>query len=128
VRADRLKTLELYRAQLEKLQATARDVDALIKLANELARTQTEIDALSSERATTLARTRTERLTITVRGPASGTGTREVAQAIEGFGANVLSGVEMLITLLSALLPIDVLVVVGGLIWRSWRRRRARRM
>ncbi len=124
--AARLKTLELYRAQLEKLQATARDVDSLIKIAGELARTQTEIDALGSERAATLARTQTERLTVTLRGPTTGTGARAVSQAIDGFGANVLAAVAMIITVLSGLIPIAVVIAVGWLLWRAWRRRSRR--
>lgn len=122
--AAKLKTLELYRAQLEKLQASARDVDALIKIANEIARTQTEIDGLTTERASTMARTRTERLNVTVHSPYAATGNRAIGTALQSFGGNVLAVIAAMITVLSGVLPIGVVFVVAWLLWRAWRRRK----
>lgn len=120
--AARMRTLELYRAKLERIQTGTRDVDALIRIASELAKTQSELDALASTQATTLHKTRTELVTVALRVPVPPTRSQALRDALASFGANVESVVAGLVTLCSFLLPLAVLGAAGWAAWRTWRR------
>ncbi|GHD55092.1 DUF4349 domain-containing protein [Jeongeupia chitinilytica] len=125
--ARKLAMLEDYRAKLEALRARASsDVDALIKVNQALAQVQSDIEAVSGEKAHLMQRVETATLTVSIATMQSRSFWRPVALALSDFGRNLSQGVSSAITGVAYLLPWCVVLLVffflGRRLWRRQKR------
>lgn len=124
----KMAMLTAYRDQLETLaRQRALDAEALVKLHRALAEVQGEIDTAATSQAQLRRRVDTELLTVALSEHAKAGQAREVGQAVDDFGANLLQGLAMLITFVASTIPFALAGSVGYLAWRRVRagRRRA---
>jgi hypothetical protein len=125
----RLKMLEDYRSQLEKLRGQAgRDVDALIKITRELAQTQDEIEALAGQKTQLEKRVNTQLLTVTMTPRGGSAAWQPVQNALDDFGGRLAEGSAHLITALAYGLPWLGVGALPLVVIRWRRRRRAHRL
>jgi len=124
--ATRLAMLMSYRKQLAELQQrSSKDVESAIKIAEQLARTQAELEAASSEAANLKTRVTTEVLTLTLQAPGQVQGLHPVRNALGEFLEDLGNGIAQVITAVAYLLPWLALLVPALLGVRYlWRRRR----
>jgi hypothetical protein len=101
-----------YRAKLEELRkVAARDIDALIKINQELANVQSEIEALAANKVAMRKRVDTEVLNITLSGAHGEPYFQPIVDALNGFGANLVQGVAAVLVALSFFIPWALLLV-----------------
>ena len=125
----RIELLTRYRSQLEALQARAgADVESAMKIARELAQVQSELEAVSGERAHLDKRVRTEILHLSIQ-PARHAALRSpIGEALAAFAGNLTQAVAAVITFIAYALPWGALL--AALVWAGrrllrWRRGRA---
>lgn len=103
-----------YRSKLEALRSRAsNDVDALIKVNKELAQTQSDIEALSGEKAQLMQRVETEILNVSISSLEKISFWSPVRNALSDFGQNLSYGISTAITALAFIMP--WLLVLGAL-------------
>ena len=122
--AKKLSMLEAYLADLLRLrQQLKSDADSLIKVASEIAKTQTEIDALKGERTQLSQRVELQLVQLNFYSHRSQSVMTPIGRALRDFGANLAGGVAEAITGLAHLLPwLIVLVPLVFLFRFLWRR------
>lgn len=122
--ATKLSMLEAYMADLLRLrQQLKSDADSLIKVASEIAKTQTEIDALKGEKTQLSQRVDLQLVHFNFYSHRSQSVATPIGRALRDFGANLSGGVAEAITGLAHLLPwLIVLVPLIFLFRFLWRR------
>lgn len=120
----RLAMLDAYMADLLRLRTQTRnDVDALIKLASEIAKTQSEIDSLKGEQSQLRKRVDLQRVEVSFYSNRQQSAATPIARALRDFGRNLMSGLAEAITGIAHLLPwLLLLVPVLLLVRHLWRR------
>lgn len=126
--AKRLALLNDYRSKLEALRGNAsQNIDALIKVNQELAQVQSNIESLSGERAHLLQRIETEILTVTISTTSGRTFWRPIRNALAAFGGNLAQGISSAIYGAAYIIPWSITLLLlwwgGRKIWS--RRKRA---
>jgi hypothetical protein len=127
--ARRLDMLQDYRQRLEALRGKASsDIEPLIKVNKELAQVQSDIEALTGERARLTQRVETEILTVSISSDRRRALWTPMRVALSEFGSNLSAGIASVVTAMAYILPWS-LVLLGftGLargLWLRWRRRR----
>jgi Domain of unknown function (DUF4349) len=125
--AKKLQMLQAYRTNLEALRnRAAADVDSLIKVNQQLAEVQSELESLAGEQAHLQKRVDTELLTVTISSVGSRSLWRPIADAVGEAGGNVAQGTANVITALTFSLPWLVVLVALVWAWRRWRGRTRR--
>lgn len=126
--AKHLEMLKDYRARLESLRGKAgADIDALIKVNEQLSRVQGEIEQQSGERARLVQRVETEILSLSISSSSGGSFWRPIADAIEDFGRNLSTAISSAITAIAFVIPWGILLLLGWWCGRrcwSWAKRR----
>lgn len=124
--ARKLQMLSDYRSKLEALRGKASgDIDALIKVNKELAQVQSEIEALSGEKAHLMQRVETEILTVSVSSVNARSFWRPIGNALTDFTRNLSDGVSSAITALAFIIPWSIMLMLfwwGGR--KLWSRRK----
>lgn len=122
----RLAMLTDYRTRLEGLRERAgANIEALIKVNQELAQVQSQIEASTGERARLMQRVDTELLSISIYTPENRSAWRRVGRALTNFGQEFANAVAAAVTFVAYLLPFSVVLV--AFIWaarRLWRWRK----
>jgi len=124
--AKKLAMLNDYRTKLEALRGSASaNIDALIKVNKELAQTQSEIEAMTGQRAHLMQRVETETLTLSITTPYRRSFWHPIASAFAEFGDNLSTGVSSVITGMAFLLPWGLALLAcawgGRQLWRRWK-------
>jgi hypothetical protein len=132
-----LSLLSTHRDRLnEFLKRKDLRVDQVISLSKEVSSTQTQIDALNTQRANLQRRVDTELLTIEFSAPKEAYFAEQspIRDAIRSFGVNFREAVAQVITFTAALIPWLVIIIPGlvllRLFWRwitRWLARREQR-
>lgn len=125
----RVAMLTAYRTQLEALRAkSSQDIETAMKIAKEWTQVQTELEAVTGERAFLLKRVQTELVTISLQSIQTRPVAEPVREAVVAFGTHVAEAVAGLITALAYGLPWGLgLVVLGAGGRQLWRRQRSSR-
>lgn len=127
--AKKLALLNDYRSKLEALRGNAsQNIDALIKVNQELAQVQSDIESLTGERAHLVQRVETEILNVTISPTYSHSFWRPIAEAFMEFGDNLSRGIASAIHSLAYLIPWGAALLAmwwGGRKIRTWRKRRS---
>lgn len=122
----KLAMLKDYRARLEELRGRAANtIDTLIRVNQELAQVQSQIEAQAGTSAHLHQRVDTELLNIQISPRDEASAWRPALNALGSFGANLASGIGAALITLAYALPFGVLLLVP--LWclrRLWRRRR----
>lgn len=125
--AKKLALLNDYRSKLEALRGNAsQNIDALIKVNQELAQVQSDIESLSGERAHLVQRVETEILNVAISPTYSHSFWRPIGEAFGAFGADLSRSISSAIHGLAYLIPWSVTLLLlwwGGRKIRSWRKR-----
>ena len=133
--ADRqLSLLSSHRDRLDEfLQRKDLKVEQVIELSKEVSSTQTQIDALRTQRANLQRRVDTELLTVELSPPVGTEAARRspIADAARSFGSDFREAIAQVIRFIAFLLPWLVIIVPGivllRLFWRGITRWLARR-
>lgn len=122
----RLAMLETYLEDLMRLRQQSRqDVDALIKVAAEIAKTQSELDAARAEQAQLRQRVDLQILSISFHSERLGSFGATIGEALRDFGMNLGSGIAQAIVGIAFLLPwLIILIPLLFLLRRLWRKYR----
>lgn len=120
--AKKLAMLSDYRSKLEALRGRASsDFDALIKVNKELAQVQSEIEAMTGERAHLVQRVETEILNVSISSTESRSFWRPVSVALSGFASNLSEGLSGAITGIAYIIPWSIVLLffvwVGRKLW-----------
>jgi hypothetical protein len=126
--ARKLAMLNDYRSKLEALRGNAsQNIEALIKVNQELARVQSDIESLSGERAHLIQRVETEILTVDISTTNSRVFWRPIGDAFGNFGFNLSQGIASAIYGAAYIIPWSITLLLlwwgGRKIWS--RRKRA---
>jgi hypothetical protein len=122
----RLAMLTDYRTRLEGLRERAgSNIEALIKVNQELAQVQSQIESATGERARLMQRVDTELLSISIYTPENRSAWRRVGRAFDNFGQEFANAIANAVTFVAYLLPFTVVLV--AFIWAMrklwlWRR------
>ena len=121
---QRLKMLEAYMGDLLRLrQQSSGDVDALIKLASEIAETQSKLESLKGEHAHLHQRVDFQVVTLQLFSHRTQSFGSPIARAFREFGRDFTSGIAQAITGFAYLLPwLFILVPLAFLFRYLWRR------
>lgn len=124
--ARKLAMLNDYRSKLEALRGNAsQNIDALIKVNQELAQVQSDIESLSGERAHLVQRVETEILNVALSTTNSRSFWRPIGDALGDFGFNLSQGISSAIQGAAYVIPWSMTVLVfwwGGR--KLWSRRK----
>lgn len=119
--ADTSKKLEMlrdYRAKLEALRGrAAANIDSLIKVSKELAQVQSDIEALSGEKAHLVQRVETEILNVSLESGHNRGFWSPIWRALAKFGSDLSDGLASAITGVAYILPWLPLLVL--FVWGS---------
>ena len=126
----KLAMLTDYRTRLESLREKAgANIDALIKVNQQLAEVQGQIEAMTGQRAHLLQRVETETLAIRINSVESRAFFKPVAMALSGFGREFSTALAGAITAVAYLVPFGALFLIFMWVllklWRRWRKPRA---
>ena len=123
---QRLKMLETYMADLLRLQQQSkRDVDALIKVTSEIAKTQSEIASLKGEYAQLRQRVDLQIVSLQLYSNRTRSLGAPIARASREFGRDLTSGIAQAITGLAYLIPwLFILLPLAFLFRYLWKRLR----
>ena len=119
-----------YRDSLLALRAKGgNDINALIRVNQELAQVQSELESATGERAQLQQRIATETLTVSFRTPpVGGEGNHPIEGAVGQFGAHLADAAGGTITFVAYLIPwACVLLPLAWVVRWLWRRRRSTR-
>lgn len=124
----KLSMLKDYRSKLEGLRDRAgNDVDALIKVNQQLASVQAELESAAGAQAHLIQRVDTEILTVNIDEGHNVSFAKPITLAFKEFGMNLSKGTAAAVTVVAFLLPcavaLGVLVWIGRRVVR-WRKRR----
>lgn len=126
--AKRLDMLRSYREKLLALEAKAgNSADALIKLSQELASVQSELEAASGVEARLLERVNMDLLNIAIQSRTQRGFWSPVKRALGDFGSNLSQGIASTVTGVAYLIPwLLVLLALGALARKLWRKVRSK--
>jgi len=121
---QRLRMLESYMGDLLRLREQSRtNVDALIKVASEIAQTQSSIESLKGEHAQLLKRVEFQVVALQLYSHRAQSFTTPIARAFREFGRDLVSGVAQAISGVAYLVPWLIILVPLALLFRYlWRR------
>lgn len=122
----RLAMLEAYLEDLTRLRQQSRqDVEALIRVAAEIAKTQSELDAAKAEQAQLRQRVDLQILAISFYSERLESFSSPIGEALRDFGLNLGSGIAQAIAGIAFLLPwLVILIPLLFLLRRLWRKYR----
>lgn len=124
--SKKLAMLQDYLTRLEALRTRASsDIDALIKISSELAKVQSEIEALSGEKSFLIRRVETETLSISVSARHSKSFWAPISSALSNFLGNLSEGLSGAITAIAYLVPWSLALLLfawaGRKVWLRWK-------
>ena len=124
--ARKLAMLNDYRSKLEALRVNAsQNIEALIKVNQELAQVQSDIESLTGERAHLIQRVETETLTVAISTTNSRAFWRPIGDAFGDFGFNLSQGIASAIHGAAYIIPWSITLLLfwwGGR--KIWSRRK----
>lgn len=129
--ADNSKRLDMllqYQARLQALEKeSTADVDALIRVASELARVQSDIEYAQGDKAALMQRIQMDIVTVSLEPKRYGSFLEPIGEAVSGFGENLSSAIAYAITGIAYMLPwLILLSIVVWLVRWFWLRRKVR--
>jgi len=128
---DNSKRLDMLRSYREKLLAlegkVGNNAEALIKLSQELATVQSELESAAGTEAHLMERVNMDLLNIAIQSRAQRGFWSPVSRSLRDFGSNLSEGIASAITAAAYLLPWALLLFVLGLAVRKiWRKARGK--
>jgi hypothetical protein len=122
--AKRLDMLRSYREKLVALESkVGNNAEALIKVSQELASVQSELEAASGIEARLMERVNMDLLNIAIHSRTQRGFWSPVKRAADDFGSNLSQGIANAITGLAYLLPwVVILFATGALLRKVWRK------
>jgi len=125
----RLEMLKDYRARLEALSGkSSNDVDALVKLAGEMAKVQSDLESATGQRKKLLQRVEMDVVEINLNAYSQRSFLFPIKAAFKEFGGQLSEGIADTVTTVAYLLPWTLLLLVVILIIRTlWARMRHKR-
>ncbi|SHF98494.1 protein of unknown function [Microbulbifer donghaiensis] len=125
----RLEMLRDYRARLEVLsKKSTDDVEALVKVASELAQVQSDLEFAEGKRSRLLQRVQMDEVNIQFSALAQKSFTQPIGNAFRSFGSRLSQGIADAVTAVAYLLPWTLLLLVflyvARLVWVRVRRPR----
>ncbi len=126
---DNAKRLDMLRSYREKLLAlegkVGNNAEALIKLSQELATVQSELESATGVEARLMERVNMDLLNISIQSRSQRGFWSPVKRASSDFGSNLSEGIASAITGLAYLLPWSLILFAAGFVVRKiWRRMR----
>ncbi|WP_374581882.1 DUF4349 domain-containing protein [Pseudoduganella sp.] len=126
---DNAKRLDMLRSYQQKLQAleakSSNNVEALVKLSQELASVQSELEAATGVEARLMERVNMDLLNIAIQSRTQRGFWSPVKRALGDFGSNLSEGIASAVTGVAYLIPWAlILLVVGALGRKIWRKAR----
>ena len=126
---DNAKRLDMLRSYREKLLALESKVgsnpEALIKVSQELATVQSELESATGVEARLMERVKMDLLNISIQSRTQRGFWSPVKRAASDFGSNLSEGIASAITGLAYLLPWSLILFAAGFVLRKiWRRMR----
>jgi uncharacterized coiled-coil protein SlyX len=123
----RIKLLQSYQQRLVELESrSAKDIESLIKVSSEIAKTQSELEAARGENAHLLKRIDMDIVSIHFQTDYEDSIIRPISEATGSFGHNLAQAIAALINFIAFSLPWVALGIGLFLVWR-WRRKRAQK-
>ena len=114
--AKKLAMLNDYRSRLEGLRGRASEsIDTLIKINKELAQVQSEIEAMTGERAHLMQRVDTEILNVSITSIHNRLFWKPISAALTDFSSNLSEGLSKAITGVAFLIPWSL--VLAAFVW-----------
>jgi uncharacterized protein YeeX (DUF496 family) len=116
----RLKMLEDYQRRLVDLESrAAKDVDSLIKIASEVAKTQSDLEAVKGEQEFLMKRVRLDMVSIHFHTDDADSFLGPVGKAFDDFGHNLARGIAGTVTAAAYILPWS-LILIGLFFLLRW--------
>jgi len=116
----KLSMLKEYRSSLEALQKRQNiNLDALIKINQQIAQVQSEIEALSGEKAHLELRVKTEVLNISITSENNRSFWSPIKHTMIEFKSTFSTGISVLITIIAFLLPFAVVLWIITVGWEK---------
>ncbi len=124
----RLTMLRQYQARLIELDSKSDvDIESLIKITQELAQVQSDIEYAEGEKARLLQRTQMDIVRISLQTLSYGSAWNPISAALSGFGDDLAEGVSQVIVALAYLLPwLAIVLPLLYLLRVIWRKTRSR--
>lgn len=127
---DNAKRLDMLRSYQQKLQAleakSSNNVEALVKLSQELASVQSELEAATGAEARLLERVNMDLLNISIQSRTQRGFWSPVKRSLSDFGSNLSEGIASAVTGVAYMIPWAlILLVVGALARKLWRKVRS---
>lgn len=124
---DNAKRLDMLRSYQQKLQAleakSSNNVDALVKLSQELASVQSELEAATGVEARLMERVNMDLLNIAIQSRTQRGFWSPVKRALGDFGSNLSEGIASAVTGVAYLIPWALILLVLGAFGRKiWRK------
>ena len=124
--AARLAMLQDYRKRLLSLQSTAaKDIQSLVKLAEQLAMAQSQIEQSEANQKQLLSRVARDRLTIYIKVAEQDDLLSPIKSAFTNVPRDFTESIGAVIRLAAMLLPFSLVLWPAIVLFRRWRKRRA---
>jgi hypothetical protein len=122
----RLKMLEGFQQRLAELEnQSTKDVDSLIKIASEISRVQSELEAAKGENEFLMKRVNLDIVSIHFVTDPEDSIVKPIGDAFEDFAHNVAKGIGTAVTVIAFMIPWLILAVALFMLWRWLRRRKS---
>lgn len=122
----RIEMLSDYREKLESLsERSDSDIEALVKIASELAQVQSDLEYSAGKKAKLLQRVEMDVVNLNLYSRSQRSFWRPIGESISDFGGNLSDGISSVITLVAYLIP--WIVLLGFIVFvarRFWIRRK----
>jgi hypothetical protein len=120
------KSLRALKQSKQSKQKTGQDIDALVKLAQEEAKVQTDLEYAKGKKAKLLQRVQTDILNITLTSRDGLPFWQPISESMSSFGGNLSEGISQSITAVAFLIPwilvLTCLMFLLRFIWRKTRK------
>lgn len=128
---DNAKRLDMLRSYQQKLQAleakSANNVEALVKVSQELASVQSELEAATGTEARLMERVNMDLLNIAIQSRTQRGFWSPVKRSLSDFGSNLSEGIASAVTGVAYLIPWAlILLAIGALARKLWRKVRSK--
>jgi hypothetical protein len=116
----RLKMLESYQNKLIELESrSAKDIDSLIKVSSEIAKTQSELEAAKGENEFLMKRINLDIVSISFQTDPEDSILEPIGEAFEDFAHNLSQGIATAVTVIAYLIP-WILILIGLYFLLRW--------
>lgn len=127
--AKQIALKEDFRSRLEALRIKAgNDIDALIKVNEQLVQVQSDLESLSGQRVILMKRVDTEILNISIASASNASVFAPLSQAASGFVRNIFDALATVVTFIALALPWLLFLIFGVWVFKKIRQYRKRKL